>query len=529
MDLYEEIYRVKELLGLITEMPAKMSEFEFIRRAREKHGDKFNYSLVNYVNGTTKVKIICPIHGEFLQTPQNHLSGGCKKCADSNRDYLKIPLNKWLEDSNKIHNNKYDYSKVKYNNITDDVIIGCPIHGFFEQSASAHRKGHGCIKCAGIEKLTTPEFISKSKEIHGDKYDYSSVDYKNSSSKVKIICPIHGEFLQSPNSHLDGHGCVKCGIEDLKHKTRRGQEDYIKKVEIVHNGKYTYEKTKYDGANKHIVITCPLHGDFVNTANKHLRGQGCPKCAGKYMDQDYFLELSKQIHGDSYDYSQVFFQDTKTPVKIICPKHGPFMQAPSNHVRQKQGCPECGTQKAHEKTKLGKEGFIERAKAVHGDKFNYDNLKYTSLRNKVTITCPKHGDFVQNAQNHLMGFGCPKCSESRGEKIVSDILNKNGIAFERQKRFTKCFNIGPTGKCTKLPMDFYLPEHNVVIEYDGVQHFEPVDSFGGKEALEKTKIKDEIKNNFCKENGIKMIRINYQLPFDQIAPYILQELGVNQI
>ncbi len=511
------------------EMPAKMSELEFIKRAREKHGDKFDYSKVRYVNGNTKVIITCPIHGDFLQKPLGHLKGGCKKCADSNRDYLRVTLDNFIDRSNKKHKNKYDYSKVKYNNTSDKVLIDCPIHGEFEQEANSHMLGVGCPKCAGVEKLTTKEFIDKSKQIHGDKYNYDLVNYQSNRVKVEIICPTHGSFFQTPNSHMSGVGCKKCGSKTVSDKLTRSQSEYIQKVEDVHNGKYSYDKTNYITAHVPIIVTCPIHGDFEISANKHLRGQGCNKCAGNFMDQDYFIERAKNIHNDVYDYSKVFYQDNKTPVEIICPIHGSFFQAPGNHVNQKQGCPECGTEKAHQKTRLGADEFIKRAKNVHGNKFGYDNLNYTSLRDYVTITCPKHGDFKQNAQNHLYGFGCPKCSQSRGEKIVGDILKQNNINYERQKRFKMCFNIGPSGKCTRLPMDFYLPEFNAVVEYDGIQHFQPIETFGGEKAFQTLKIRDEIKNTYCRENGIKMIRVSYKLPFNEIAPYILSELNLNDV
>jgi hypothetical protein len=523
--LIKKIIREEFLL----EMPARMRQEDFLKRSREKHGDKFDYSKVNFVNGNTKVIITCPIHGDFLQTPVGHLNGGCKKCADSNRDYLKVSLDTFKDRSNHKHKNKYDYSKVNYLNTSDKVIIGCPIHGDFEQIANSHMLGTGCPKCAGTAKLDTDEFKNRAKQVHGDKYDYNKSIYKNTSTKLIITCPIHGDFKQTPNSHLDGRGCSKCGIDSVKKKGTRSQDEYVRLVEKIHNGKYSYEKTKYVNANTPIIITCPTHGDFVNTANKHLRGQGCPKCAGKFMDQDYFVQLAKEVHGGRYDYSQVFYQDSKTPVKIICQLHGPFLQAPTNHIWQKQGCPECGTEKAHEKRKLSPEEYIKRARDVHGNKFLYDNLNYKGMNKYVTITCPKHGDFQQNAQNHLYGFGCPKCSESRGEKIVADILQKNNIDYFRQKRFEKCFNIGPSGKCTTLPMDFYLPKFNTVIEYDGIQHFQPVDSFGGKKAFQKLKIRDEIKNTYCRENGIKMIRVSYKLPFSEIAPYILSQLNLNVV
>jgi hypothetical protein len=168
----------------------------FIKRSIVIHKNKYDYSLVNYKNSRTKVKIICPIHGEFEQLPNNHLTGQiCNECFKKS----KLLTNEiFIKRSNIIHNNKYDYSLVEYKNNKTKVKIICPIHGEFEQQPSKHLGGGGCRKCSILYKtLSLSEFIKKSKEMHGDKYDYSLVEYKNSQIKVKIICPIHGIFNQT--------------------------------------------------------------------------------------------------------------------------------------------------------------------------------------------------------------------------------------------------------------------------------------------------------------------------------------------
>lgn len=146
-------------------MPARLTKDEFIKRARAKHGDKYDYSEVNYVNGDTKVKIICPIHGAFWQTPHNHLHG---------------------------------------------------------------KKGRGCPICGKSKPNTTESFIKKARAIHGNKYGYSEVKFTRNKDKVKIICPIHGPFWQEANSHLQGHGCPKCKSEVLSHQYYEFREDKIK-------------------------------------------------------------------------------------------------------------------------------------------------------------------------------------------------------------------------------------------------------------------------------------------------------------
>lgn len=189
-------------------MPSKSNTEEFIKKAKLKHGDKYDYSLVDYVNNITKVIIICKEHGEFTQTPINYLrTNGCSKCSG----VYKSNTEEFIEKSIKIHGEKYDYSLVDYKGNKEKIIIICKYHGEFLQRPNNHLYGQGCSKCAGIIKSDTNEFIEKSKKIYGEKYDYSKVDYINSSTKVIIICKTHGEFLQKPIQHTHHKsGCPFC-------------------------------------------------------------------------------------------------------------------------------------------------------------------------------------------------------------------------------------------------------------------------------------------------------------------------------
>lgn len=194
-----------------------MDTSKFIEKAKLIHGDRYDYSLVDYKGYKYKIKIICPIHGEFEQLVGNHLKGAnCLACANI------IIKNKNLKDkeyfvtkSNLIHNSKYDYSKTSYSNIKTNVIIICPIHGEFKQKPKDHLSGCGCSECGyitRIEKKTTNvnKFINQANLIHNNKYDYKNLIYKSAHDKIKIICPIHGEFEQTAHSHLNGSGCPKC-------------------------------------------------------------------------------------------------------------------------------------------------------------------------------------------------------------------------------------------------------------------------------------------------------------------------------
>ena len=189
-------------------MSKKLTNEEFIKVANNIHNNKYDYSLVNYINNYTKVKIICPLHGIFEQEPRSHYERGCKQCSN----LKKSSFSNFISISNQIHNFKYDYSLIDYKNHRTKIKIICPIHGVFEQFAGNHiRFGHGCPKCYFDTTRHTKEiFISNSKKIHGEKFDYSLVEYKNAHTKVKIICKIHGVFNQTPTNHLKGQGCPIC-------------------------------------------------------------------------------------------------------------------------------------------------------------------------------------------------------------------------------------------------------------------------------------------------------------------------------
>ena len=181
-------------------------------RFKEIHGEKYDYSLVEYVNTYTKVNIFCKEHGYFYITPKKHLIGqGCKQCGRKMAN-LKTSLTKelFIEKAMKVHGEKYDYSLVNFVNTQTKVKIICHSHGVWEQKPNGHLSGRGCRSCSGSKKLTTIEFIDKSKSIHDNKYDYSLVDYKGGRVKVKIICPIHSVFLQEAGSHMVGIGCANC-------------------------------------------------------------------------------------------------------------------------------------------------------------------------------------------------------------------------------------------------------------------------------------------------------------------------------
>lgn len=332
-------------------MPKKLTTEEFIKRAREVHGDKYDYSKVEYKKANEKVEIICPIHGSFFQSPSKHLSGsGCPYCAGN----VKLTTEEFVRRAKKIHNNEYDYSEVVYINSKTKIKIKCKkCNRWFKQLPLVHLNGSGCPFCFGDKikrkfKKSTDDFIKEARKVHGDKYDYSLVDYKNNKTKVKIICPIHGIFEQRPLNHLKGCGCPKCANEERNNN--------------------------------------------------------------KKLNNDIFIDRAKKIHGDRYDYSLVEYKDIDTKVKIICPIHGVFEQSSYNHLHG-YGCPECAKMFAGFKRRKGKEWFIKKAKQVHGDKYDYSKVVYNGIHKKVEIICPIHGSFWQRPDHHLRGHGCVYCKK----------------------------------------------------------------------------------------------------------------------
>ena len=195
----------------------------------------------------------------------------------------KLTTEEFIAKAKAVHGDRYDYSKVKYVDSKTKVCIVCKEHGEFWQKPGNHLRGIRCHQC-GIEdrraKRTLPveDFLESAKAIHGDKYDYSKVQYINRKTSVCIICPVHGEFWQSPKKHLAGHGCEKCFRESLKKRYALGNKRFIEKACAIYNSFYDYGKVNYQNSNIPVTITCPIHGDFQQKPSVHLSGHGCPHC-----------------------------------------------------------------------------------------------------------------------------------------------------------------------------------------------------------------------------------------------------------
>ena len=350
-----------------------------------------------------------------------------------------------------------------------------------------------------MKKKNIEEFISKAREVHKDHYDYSKAVYCGALKKICVICPEHGEFWITPANHLSGQGCKICGLIERSKKRKKSIEQFIKETRTVHGDKYDYSKVTYHNIDKKVCIICPEHGEFWQTPYHHLNGCGCPKCVGQGKTTEDVVEEFKKIHGDKYDYSKVEYTNSLKKVCIICPEHGEFWQSPTNHLNG-CGCPKCSNVK-HKTTNE----FIKESRTVHGDKYDYSKVEYVNAHTKVCIICPEHGEFWQTPNKHLLGHKCPKCSESIIEKEIRVLLDKEGIKYVKEKRFNWM-------KTYRL--DFYLPDYNIGIECQGIQHFTELKPYYKDFSLDKQLERDEDKFQLCLTNGVSILYFTLKSHFN---------------
>lgn len=426
----------------------------FIQKARWVHGDKYDYSKVEYRHSKEKVRIVCPEHGEWEQKAESH-TVYAKGCEDCFRERLSKSLvwdtEKCINEFRKVHGDFYDYSKVEYVRSNVNVIIVCPVHGEFTKTPSRHiHRKSGCSKCQGYG-LTTKEWVDRFKTVHGNKYNYDKFIFQKALKKSTITCPKHGDFTQTPNGHCGGRGCPSCKIDRIVETHAYSFMEFIEIARSVHGGKYKYVESSYVNASSDVVVECKLHGRFIQNANSHLYGRGCPKC---------------------------------------------------------------GLLSRSEKRRLGKDEFVERSLIAHDNFYTYDDVEYKNVEEKVVITCPKHGNFLQTPHSHLDGRGCHSCAKDSRDVLcgyglngyygtekpsnlyvlkLNDSFIKVGLAKEIHSRMNtinkesgysveKLYSI--SGKANEL---FELEQR--ILRHSGLTRYYPEVSFGGQsECLELTEL-----------------------------------------
>lgn len=306
-------------------------------------------------------------------------------------------------------------------------------------------------------------------------------------------------------------------------------KEWVDECSKIYNGLYDYSKVNYVDNHTKVCIICPIHGEFWKIPTSHMyKKQGCQKCASiksaKYrgLTNEKFIDRANKLHGGKYDYSKVEYVNTETEVCIICPKHGEFWKSPHNHLssNKPQGCPICSKIKNVEKHKKTETDFINECINLYGDKFTYEKVNYVKSNIKVTIHCKEHGYFDTFPYNLLNLHGCPKCTASIMELKCISFFEHNNIRYEKEKKFDWLKDKG------SLRLDFYLPDYNIAIECQGIQHFKPRDRFGGFNEFEKTKERDELKNKLCNENNIKIEYIIYNENVEKRIFEILRDTDI---
>ncbi len=299
---------------------------------------------------------------------------------------------------------------------------------------------------------------------------------------------------------------------------KQTKEGFINRSNLIHNFEYDYSLVEYINNKTKVKIICKKHGVFEQRPDNHIQNQKCPLCINnniKSNKEDFILKSIIKF-GKLYDYSLVEYINNKTKVKIICKEHGLFEQKPDLHLSKfiKIPCLECSSKDRMIDTK----NIINRMSIKHNNFYDYSKFIYNGQNNKSVIICPNHGEFKQTVLSHLNGRGCKKCKNSKGELLISNILDEMNVKYHTEYKFDDCYYK------KKLPFDFYLPNYNTCIEFNGKQHYEEVNFFGGKKYLELIKKRDNIKRQYCKNNNIVLIEIKYNQNInDIISSYLLNQ------
>ena len=286
-----------------------------------------------------------------------------------------------------------------------------------------------------------------------------------------------------------------------KHKLSLSQDEFLNRMRNVFGDLYDFSQSEYINLRTKVKCICSKHGEFWSRPDHLMNGHGCPKCAcerthsEQKLSEEKVKERINSIFNGKYDTSKLKYINQYEKVILICPIHGEFKSTPI-HLFKGHSCPKCGNV-----GRKNTESFKEELYRVFGDEYTYDNLNYVNNTTKVIITCKKHGDFESLPTHLLQGHGCPQCSNSsRMERKVCEILKEKSIDFIRQKNFEWM---------KRMTLDFYLPNFNIGIECQGIQHYEPVEYFGGKKKFKEQIRRDNLKKKLCMEHGIKLEYIAY--------------------
>lgn len=419
----------------------------------------------------------------------------------------KKTLEQFIKECRAVHGDKYDYSITKYTKWDCKIEYICPIHGIQSQRADDHRHGRGCKQC-GRERTkkafayTTELFIETCNKKHNNRYNYPNTVYIDYNSEVKIECELHGEFIQMASYHLRGSGCQKCGFFNKAPgplvKPTNGEE-FIRLSIEVHGSQYDYSQVEFTKYYSSVTIVCLIHGSYKCVPTSHLKGIGCATC----QSFDAFVKKASSMHKGKFEYDKSTYIRSKSKMRIVCRDHGEFWEAPGEHTRRRgQGGYHCFACFLESK-RISVQEVIKRSKEIHGPAYRFDKLVLgKTLEEEALFYCIKCAKyFSQKPINHLQGYGCSLCCESKHEKLIKRWLQTTDYKFEPQKVFPDL------RYQNSLRCDFYIEQFNLIIEFDGIQHFEPVEAWGGVEKFLKVQARDRVKNEYCTKKRINLLRM----------------------
>lgn len=348
----------------------------------------------------------------------------------------------------------------------------------------------------------TREHLKKIIEIHGERFTFTNVEFLHWYKEVTVKCNKHnitfdkqlGKLLFKANGeYVKFIGCKECSRE----KNLLDTVGFRNRLKKIFGNKYKIGKTKILNFRNTIIVECPIHGKFDSTPARLLQGKGCRLCGiiNRTHNNDIFINKAIKIHGMRYDYSLVKYISSREKVKIGCPEHGFFEQRAEAHIRG-QGCDKCRALNSRNSY----ESFIDKANMIHDFKYTYSKESYSVIDKKMDIFCPIHGLFQQRPAYHInRAQGCPECISSKGENVIRDFLIKNKIEYKREYKIPGY----------SYRYDFYLPKINMLIEYDGKQHFIAIPFFGGEPGLKILQKNDLIKNGLAIKFGHHLVRLDY--------------------
>ena len=407
----------------------------------------------------------------------------------------KLTTKEFIKRAKNIHGDKYSYKKSLYQNSKKKLIITCKVdgHGDFEQTPGGHLiNKSGCPKCKGGIKSNKEEFINKAMAFHGNLYDYSKVVYKNSSTNVKIKCKKHGFFEQSPNKHLS-HGCKKCGHELGISKITHSGNQFVEKARNVHGNLYDYSRVKYVRSRSRVIIICPKHGEFLQTPDMHISGNGCPYCAGKKVGPLNNVEfLYPKVAAEWHPTKNVILPSEISPgsrkkIWFVCNKGHEYQTNLVHRTKPNPtGCPYCSGNKISDENNLNAR-FPKIAKEWHPKK---NKLKAIEVMpgspKKYWWLCPKGHEYKASPDKRTgSGTSCPFCTSQTSTQEMRIMAELNYLGIKILSRY----------KYKNIEFDVYLPDFNIGIEYDGSYWHRHNEN------------KDKNKNKFAKKNNINLIRI----------------------